>query len=441
MRNSDLSRRDILKSAAMLAGSTLAPGVFATATGDLTSKQSSPNEKIVCGLIGCGGMGSANMRNLMAFDDFEMAAICDVDDDRMTGDFQTIEKKYGKEPAVYKDYRKMLERKDIDCVIIGTPDHWHAINLIHACQAGKDIYCEKPISHNILEANAMVDAKHKYKRVVQVGTWQRSNQEFIDAIAFVRGGGIGKLLVCRSWIEDTSRLGRNKPTAVPSNLDYDMWIGPAEMVPYQPNKVHYSWRWVQNTGGGKTTDWGVHMLDIALLGASESQDLILPTSVTASGGLWALTDDDRDVADTTEAVMTFNDPDMVMTWSVLRDHPGKPGHGTEFIGDSGNSVRVWRGGWLVLDKDGKELPKTSVEGYKTNHWRDFLDCMKSRGKPRADLDSVAQTTTCCHLINAALLSGEKVRYDKDSRDIVGRSGKSTLAYTRDYRSGYELPQV
>jgi predicted dehydrogenase len=212
------------------------------------------------------------------------------------------------------------------------------------------------------------------------------------------------------------------------------------MVPYQENKVHWNWRWVMNTGGGLTTDWGVHMMDIALVGMSQGLDLVMPTDVSAVGGQFAIRDDDRDAPDTIEAVYRFKDPDFVMHWSVGRDHPGKPGHGTEFVSEDGKTVRVWRGGWLVLDADGKELPKEESPDVGS-HWKNFIDCVKSRQKPRADLRSVAQTTICCHLSNAALYAGETVRWSKADMDIVGKTGKGTMAYRREYRAPWVLPTV
>lgn len=394
---------------------------------------------MVLGLIGCGAMGAANMRSMMGFDDVQVAALCDVDDDRVPNDFKEVEAKYGRAPAVYKDYRRMLDREDIDAVIVGTPDHWHALNLIHALEAGKDAYCEKPINHDIVEAHSMAAAANHHRAVVQVGTWQRSTREFTDAIAYVRAGKPGRVTQCRAWITDGARIGRGKVEPPPGNLDYDLWVGPAAMAPYQANQVHFNWRWKMNTGGGMSTAWGVHMIDIALLGMSAGQDLEMPIEVTACGGRYAILDDDRDAPDVTEALLRFRDPDFILHWSVLRDHPGKPGHGTAFVAADGRTLRVWRGGWTVLDPDGKELPKEEADPVPTDHWRDRVDCIKSREAPRADLASVARTTIACHLVNAALYAGEAVRWDPTKNEIVGRAGKETLAWSRRYRKPWKLP--
>ncbi|MCH8273548.1 MAG: Gfo/Idh/MocA family oxidoreductase [Armatimonadetes bacterium] len=436
----DLSRRDFLRAGATAAMGVGLAGRLPAALADPASseKQVSPNDKVVLGLIGCGGMGASNMRRLMEHPEVEVAALCDVDMNRITNDFRDVKKKYGKPPAVYRDFRKLLEDKDIDAVIVGTPDHWHALNFILACEAGKEVYCEKPISYNIVEAKAMAAAAKKYNRIVQVGTWQRSKPEFTDAVDYVRSGKLGKVVLCRAWITDGFRAGRQTPTTPPDGLDYDFWTGPAELVPYKPNHVHFNWRWFLNTGSGMTGDWGVHMIDIALLGMSKSNDLVMPEKVSCYGGRWAFPDDDRTAPDTVEAIMHFKDPDFVLHWFFGRDHPGKPGHGTEFVSADGKTLRVWRGGWTVLDASGKELPKEQAEP-TNDHWSNWLDCLKSREQPRSDIASMAQTTIVCYLANAALFSGETVRWDKKRMDIVGRAGKDTRAYQREYRKPWSLP--
>lgn len=434
----DLTRREFLgKTGAAAVGLGLAAHGIAAPSMTTRRKKPGPNDRLVMGVIGCAGMGRANMNSLMGFEDVEFAALCDVDDNRIPGDFKAIQDKYGKRPSVYKDYRKMLENKDLDAVVIATPDHWHALNLVEAVEAGKDVFCEKPISYSVVEAVTMAGAARRHKRVVQVGTWQRSTREFTDALNYIRSGKLGKIVLCRAWITDGFRAGRQQPQPVPSHLDYNMWIGPAAMVPYKPNHVHFNWRWFNNTGGGMTTDWGVHMMDIALLGMSKDQDLPMPDEVTAHGGNWAITDDDRTAPDTTEALLRFKDPQFVLHWAVKRDHPGLPGHGTEFVSADGRTLRVWRGGWVVLDADGKEMQKEQADPLG-NHWRNFVDCVKTRNKPVADLSSVAQSTIVCHLVNCSLFSGETVRWDKKRMDLVGRAGRNTMAYERPYRKPWSL---
>src|SRR5262249_39357012 len=158
--------------------------------------------------------------------------------------------------------------------------------------------------------------------VVQVGTWQRSTKEFTDAIAYVRAGKLGKVVLCRAWITDTAHVGHQTPSDPPKNLDYDFWTGPAAAGPYCANHVHFNWRYFMNYGGGMSTDWGVHMIDIALLGMSKDQDLVMPETVSAVGGRLAILGEDRDAPDSLEAVYRFTNPDFILQWSILRDHPG-----------------------------------------------------------------------------------------------------------------------
>ncbi|MCC2671410.1 MAG: putative dehydrogenase [Armatimonadetes bacterium] len=435
---SELSRRDLLGRAGAAAGLGIASSMLGSRPAAAQGKPGSANEKLVLGLIGCGGMGAANMRTLMGKAGVEIAALCDVDESRIPRDAADVEKKYGRKPEIYKDFRKLLERKDIDAVIIGTPDHWHALPLIMACEAGKDAYCEKPISHDIVEAKAMDGAVKHFKRIVQVGTWQRSNREFTDAVGYIRAGKLGKVVLTRAWKTDTATVGRQQPSSPPSGLDYDFWTGPAAMLPYSPNHVHSNWRWFLNYGTGMTGDWGVHMMDIALLGMSKDTDIVMPYEVTSYGGRLAFPDDDRTAPDTVQSIMRFKDPDHVLHWETGRDHPGRPDHGTEFVSADGRTLRVWRGGWKILDAGGKELPKEESEP-TNDHWQNWLDCVKSRQQPRSNLASMAQTTITCHLANVSLLAGETVRWSKEKMDLVGKAGKDTQSYYREYRKPWKLP--
>jgi len=396
------------------------------------------NDKITLGVIGCGGMGPVNMYTLMGKPEVEIAALCDVDAAHLHPHAANIAKKYGKKPALYTDFRKLLERKDIQAVIISTPDHWHALPVIYACEAGKDIYCEKPVSHDITEALAMDAAVRKFGRIVQVGTWQRSRPEFVSALAYVRSGKLGKVTTVRAWKTDEAQVGRDQITLPPSSLDYNLWVGPAAFEPYKPNHVHANWRWFLNYGSGMTGDWGVHMIDIGLLGLSSGPDLVMPVEVASLGGKLAYPADERTAPDTMVSILKFKNPDFVLQWETGRDHPGRPYHGTEFVGADGRSVMVWRGGWVVRDREGRELPREEAPGVN-DHWQNWLDCIRSRTQPRANLSSVAQSTIVCHLANAALLAGETVRWDKAKNDIVGRAGKNTQSYYREYRKPWSLP--
>ena len=440
-RGESVSRRELIggavrTSAALGLGMSVARAALSEPAP--AKRRVSANDKLVLGLIGCGGMGASDMRQLMQKPGVEVAALCDVDDSRMEGDIAFVTQANNRKPDIYKDYRKMLERKDIDGIIVGTPDNWHALNLIHAVEAGKDAYCEKPISHDIVEARSMANAVKHHNKIVQVGTWQRSTHEFVSAIEYIRSGKLGKVVMTRAWRTDGSRMGHHTPQPVPSNLDYDMWVGPATLTPYIPEYTHSNWRWFLNIGCGMAGDWGVHMIDIVLLAMSKDTDLPMPVQVSAFGGKLAWPDDDRTAPDTQITIMKFMDPDFVLHWETGRDHVNKDGSGAEFVAEDGKSLMVWRGGWVVRDAEGKELPKE--EATPTNdHWQNWVDCVKSRQQPRSNLASMAQTTITCHLANVALLAGETVDFDKSKMDIVGKAGKNTSSYSREYRKPWKLP--
>lgn len=440
-----LSRREFLRTAgnaAAVGGVGLALGADlqpALAQGDAANvRPASANDSITIGLIGCGGQGVADTMDALGQPDVRVLAVCDVDESHSGGAANSIAQRTGKKPEIYKDFRRLLERKDIDAVIIGTPDHWHALPLITAAEAGKDAYCEKPISHDITEAKSMAAAVHRFGRVVQVGTWQRSTSEFISAIETIRSGRLGKITTVRAWKTDGSRMGHQSPGTPPPGFDYDFWVGPAAFVPYKPGETHGNWRWFLNFGTGMTGDWGVHMMDIGLLGMSKDTDLVMPVEVATAGGKLAWPDDDRTAPDTVLSVMQFRNPDFVMHWETGRKSVDNgPDHGTEFIAADGSSLMVWRGGWVVRDPDGHELPKQTLPG--SSHMRNFLDSVKSREQPRSNLASMEKTTILCHLCNASYLSGQSVAWNPEKMDIVGTAGKHTQSYHREYRKPWKLP--
>ncbi len=437
-RSTAVTRRDLIGGAATL-GVGLAAGIIPVHSEATARKRRiGANDKVTIALIGCGGMGPENLRQLMKKEEVQVAALCDCDSSHLPKHVQEVEDAYSKKPDTYGDFRKVLDRKDVDAVIIGTPDHWHAVMTIAACEAGKDVYCEKPISHDITEANAMAGAVKHFKRVVQVGTWQRSTDRFVDAVDYVRSGKLGKVVTARAWRIDPNKVGPTVPGAPPATLDYQMWNGPATWMEYAPNHVHYNWRFWLNYGTGKTGDWGVHMMDMALLAMSKDTDLPMPTQVTCYGGKFGYPDDGREFPDTVQSIMRFRDPDWILHWQTGRDFPGRPEQGVEFVSAEGKTVRAWRGGWEILDKDGTMLPKERTP-HTNDHWENWVECLKSREQPRSNLASMAQTTIVCHLCNAAYESGETVEWSKEKMDIVGKPGRSANAYAREYRRPWKLP--
>jgi len=401
------------------------------------------NERIVLALIGAGGMGRGNMDGLMNHANVEVAAVCDADSRHMAEAAQMVQNKFGRRPAEHKDFRRVLEMKEVDGVIIATPDHWHALPMVLACQAGKDVHQEKPISHNIWEGRQMANAAKRYGSVVQVNTWQRSVQHFVDAIDYVRSGKLGKIAVVRAWKTDNFRMGKQQPKDPPKELDYDLWLGPAAWEPYQDNKSHFQWRWYWNYAGGMTGDWGVHIMDIALLGmAPNDDDLPMPTSVSSYGGKLIAPDDDRTTPDTHLAIFQF--PGFILQWETHDGNYGMDGggdHGTEFIGTNGRLI-VDRGGWQIWDRDNKPVEKVSSSRKVEDHNGNFLDCMRTRQAPRAPIESLHKTTTLCHLANLAMLAGHTLEWDP-KREVVTNDKRAMdlLPYRRPYRKPWSLPTV
>lgn len=440
--NDEISRREFLarsgKTAAV--GLGVAAGLSGAARAAAAARPNrviGANDRIRMALIGCGGQGRYNMARFMGHADVEIIGLCDVDSQHLDATVAQVERKYGRKPFAHKDFRKILEMPDLDAVIVGTPDHWHALPSISACQAGKDLFVEKPISHDIAEGRAMVNAAKRHNRVVQVGTWQRSTQHFVDAIDYVRSGKLGKVSVCRAWILGRGGVGHAQPQAPPPELDWDFWLGPALKVAYRPNRCHYNFRWFYDYAGGMAGDWGVHMMDIVFLGMNQWH----PLSVASAGGKFISgPEDDRDTPDTQMAIFQF--PEFVMNWEVHVGRPGLDGggdHGTEFIGSEA-TLRIDRGGWQVIGKDGKEQEKTPSQTRVNDHWSNFLDCMRSRQQPRSDIETMHYTTTACHLANLAYKTGKRVDWDGE-REIVtnDRSIMHDQSYRRDYRKPWSLP--
>ena len=273
------TRRDFLRQTALLgAGLTISPFFIKAGSAGVGA-----NDKIGVGLIGCNGMGFEDLKAFLRNPEVECIALSDIDENVLNNRAAETEKITGKKVKhLYKDWRKLIDNKDIDLVIVGTPDHWHCLQMVSACQAGKDVYCEKPLGNSIEECNIMVRAAQKYNRVVQVGQWQRSDPHWQDAMQFVHSGQLGKIRTVRvfSYQGWCPSIPVKPDEAVPAGVDYDMWLGPAPKRPFNRNRFHFTFRWFWDYAGGLMTDWGVHLLDYALYG----MNVTAPESIMASGG-------------------------------------------------------------------------------------------------------------------------------------------------------------
>ena len=405
---STINRRTFLGASAAVTAGLAAPRAVAA------------NEKVTFALIGCGGMGRANLNIFTRLPDFECVGLADPDPSHLENAMNDLKKRgrpTDKVQAV-QDFRKVLERKDLDAVIVGTPDHWHAYVLIAACAAGKDVYCEKPLSHNVVEGRKMVEAARRNKRVVQIGTQQRSGQHFKDAVAYVRSGKLGAVTLCRTFITNHNKpdfIGSPPDGSPPPGVDYDLWLGPAPSRAFNKNRFHHHFRWFQDYGNGLCNDWGVHLNDIILWG----MNVKAPLSVYAVGGKYEMRDN-SDVPDTLDVHYTYGGFTHVYTVRQATYHYGpefvsRARHGMEFHGSKG-VLHLHRGGWMVTPHGGGEKPErhgSSDQNFP--HVQNFLHCVRTRTeKTASDLEDMHRATTTCHLANISYKVGRPVVWDAEN---------------------------
>ena len=432
-----ISRRDFVKDSTITAIGT----GLALSAGPLARNALGANEKIVVGVIGCGSQGRWNMRDFLRQPDVQIAAVCDVYEANLN---QALEMTDGK-AATYKDFRKLLERKDIDAVIVATPDHWHAMPTIHACDAGKDVYVEKPLSHTIQEGRKMVEAARRNKRIVQMGTQQRSGKHFQQAVEVVRSGKLGKVTFVRTWNynnELPQGIGNPPDTDPLPGLDWDMWLGPAPYVHYNRNRCIGNFRWFWDYAGGKLTDWGTHLIDVV----HWAMNVDAPTTAFAVGSKYYI-QDNRETPDNLEVLYEY--PGFLMNYSnrIVNGY-GIDGHsyGIQFQGTQG-TLFVDRAGFEFtpeLQRVGDESAPPTEEAYKAKgspqhlpHVRNFLDCVKSRQAPASEIEIGHRSTTASLLGNIALKVKQKITWDAKKEQIVGNTEAASLL-TKQYRSPWKL---
>ncbi len=420
------------------------------------------NDTIQIALVGCGGMGRYNLMDFLDVGPCKVVAVCDIDESRIDEACKVADERGGQKPARVKDYREVIDRKDVDAVIVATPDHWHAIVMLQAVAAGKDVYCEKPACHNIAEGRAMVDAARKYKAVVQVGTQQRSAAHMQAARDFVRSGKLGTISMTETYTygnEAPDGMGHAPDEPVPAGVDYDTWLGPAPKRAFNHRRFHGSWRWYFDYAAGMVGDWNVHLQDIIMWTLKSKY----ANAVSTSGGKLILTDD-RDTPDTMLATYEFGPgpytPNGYVQIYTMRKASGPPwnrnGYGMIFHGTNGK-LHLTRDGWEVIGdaKDwgkpeaGLRVPSAKHEGHREHdtHVKNFLECVRTRQSPIASIEDHHNIVSACHLANVSLRAGRKIFWDPD-RELCFKDAerripdpKANQYLTRDYRRGYELPKV
>jgi predicted dehydrogenase len=449
---SERSRRTFIKrSVAGMAGAGLAGAGGTLATTPAAASQdrvSGANRRVRVGLVGCGGMGTGDLRAALRLG-AQCVALCDVDDGQSAKTRETISKEFNQSPElVTRDFRQLLERSDIDAVIVGTPDHWHALVTVMACQAGKDVYVEKPLSLTIGEGRVMVDVARRHKRVVQMGTQQRSAQHYADAVDYVKSGALGKIRLVKSWAYQDwmGNIAKVPDSEAPPSVDYDMWLGPAPKRPFNKNRFHFNFRWYYDYSGGLMTDWGAHMIDIANWGMGVKA----PRTAVSVGGKFGFPDDAEETPDTQQALWAYDG--FSMLWehaTAIGQGPYMRDHGVAFHGNNGVLV-VDRGGWEVLPetetKDRKKTYRMAGEprrggssDYHLAHVRNFLECMDSRQPPRSDVEIGHNSMIACHLGNIAFRVNRRVAWDVERERVIGDDEAQALVM-KPYRAPWSLTQ-
>jgi len=451
--NKELTRKEFLRrTGAAAAGIGLAAASVSRPRPSVAGEAASPNERVTMGFIGVGGRGTYLLRQTINSGLADIIAVSDVAQANMDTAADLIKKKQKKEPEKFADFRKMLDMKDLQAVLIATPDHWHPLQTILACQAGKDVYVEKPISHNIAEGLAMIKVVRETKRVCQVGLMQRSGDDFIAVAAYVQSGKLGKVGFARAWyVKKREDMGNPPDGDPPAGLDWDLWLGPAPKVPFNPARYRIefptgpygSWRWFWDYAGGQLCDWGPHMMDVVRWALK----LQMPLSASAGGGKLVF-NDCRECPDTLEVVYEF--PGVSVLWEHRQwtDRAPEPGryHGVEFYGEKG-TLFIDRTGWEVFPEAGGEKAgnpgkvgeeRTAVEKHDEKQIVNFLECVKSRKDPIVPIEEGFMTTATCQLGNISYRTGTKVVWD-DKTKTIANNPEAMKYLARPYREPWKLP--
>ncbi len=437
------TRRDFLIDTTKLVTAVGMSGIplFSGAAG----KKSAASDKITIALIGCRNMGFGDLENALKQAGVQCSALCDVDSNILTQRQADVAKLQDKAPLVYKDYRKLLENKDIDAVIIGTPDHWHCLPFIAACEAGKDIYVEKPLANSIAECGLMVEATRNYKRVVQVGQQQRSSSHFQKAMGLINAGKIGQLRKVNIWANFNYGIGAPKvpDEAIPAGVDYDMWLGPAPLRPFNKTRFHGNWRMFWDYGGGLMTDWGVHLLDMALWAKNITG---LPLAVTAAGGNFAYPNHAHETFDTQS--VSYQMKDYTINWentSGTQNGPYGIGYGLAFIGNDATLV-INREQMELFPEiaDGKTrvsaMPKQTGNDSHEEHMKNFIECIKTRKDPACSIENGRLVAMYAHMGNIALRTQSRLEWNEGDKNFGQNKAANALIAPR-YRAPWRLPAI
>ncbi len=424
-----------------LAGKSFAQTEPAPAAPAVQDQNVASKIRVAC--IGIFGRGKNHIDSMVGRDGVELVAICDADNSTLSARQREIEKKTGKPVKTYDDMRRIFDDKDIDAVTFATPNHWHALGTIWACQAGKDVYVEKPASHNVWEGRQMIKAARKYNRIVQVGTQSRSSAALREAVQKLRDGAIGEVYMakglCYKW---RGTIGKVEPTTPPTSLNYELWTGPADMLPYTKHRHPYNWHWYWNYGNGDIGNQGVHEMDKARWGLGVG----MPTEIQAMGNKFMF-DDSQETPNT--MIATFNYPDQkkmlvfeVRHWMTNPElgegERGENNVGNIFYGSEGYMVMPDYSTYeIFLGKKAESQGKVSKGG---DHFGNFFDAVRSRKIEdlNCDIEEGHPSAALCHLANISYRLKRTLNFDPASEKFVN-DAEADKMLTRPYRPGFEIP--
>ncbi len=437
------SRRGFLQGSSAALGAAVAASSVAAGP---------PSERVRVGIMGAGGRALSLIRTFAANPSVEVVGIADLDSNRLPRGLSEAEKLQRQRPRGESDFRRLIDDDTIDAMVIGTPDHWHAIPTILACQAGKDVYVEKPDGHNIEEGRRMVAAMRRHQRVVQMGSQHRSTERLQSAIEFVSTGRLGRCPVAKAW-ESTKQgnIGFPEDSSPPAGVDYDMWIGPAAKRPFNVNRFHGRWRWFHDFGTGDLGNDGVHRLDmaIALLNAAcqarGESPVGMPSKISAHGGKWYF-DDAQEFPDTLQATYEYSagPHSRLLTYEMriwAPYHYLGLSEGAAVFGDQAYLVMGNRS-WTAFSRGGEVLAKGDGDSHERPHVQNFIDCIKSRERPYCDLETVGHpASVLCHAGNIAARVGRTLTFDAKDEVFLSDSEANALRTRAEYRSPWVLPDV
>jgi predicted dehydrogenase len=439
-----MDRRQFLQDTAALAASISALQATTARAADETSpqttkKKTSPNEVVRLAVIGVHGQGMSHVNGYNSLNDARITTICDVDSNVIGKAMKSVASTHGAEPKYIQDLRRVFDDKEIDAVSIAVPNHWHALAAIWAMQAGKDVYVEKPVSHNISEGRRIVEASEKYGRVVQTGTQCRSNKGIQDAVAFLRSGKLGKIYMAKGLCYKPRGSIDQKPDGpVPAGVDYNLWLGPAPERAFNPNRFHYNWHWNWDYGNGDLGNQGIHQMDLARWGLGKTE---FPKTVMSSGGRFGYKDDGQ-TPNTQLVVFEFDDCELQFeVRGLVTNDEAKVKIGDIFYGTEGMLAITSYTTWQTYFPAGKDKMEPGPGGSGGgNHFANFLQAVKSRDVKSLNgpIEEGHQSSAFCHLGNIAYRLGRKLHINPSTESFVNDSEADAML-TRNYRAPFVVP--